>query len=80
MGPLRFELRSIAPEATRIPSYPTGPGVQNKNRNYVEDIFGYFKRDYFRSLRSLPNSAYFFSIIFADSKIASLALKEPSVS
>jgi hypothetical protein len=25
VGPLRFELKSIAPEATRIPSYPTGP-------------------------------------------------------
>ena len=25
MGPPRFELKSIAPEATRIPSYPTGP-------------------------------------------------------
>ena len=25
MGLLRFELRSIAPEATRIPSYPTSP-------------------------------------------------------
>ncbi len=25
MGLLRFELKSITPEATRIPSYPTGP-------------------------------------------------------
>jgi hypothetical protein len=25
VGLLRFELKSIAPEATRIPSYPTGP-------------------------------------------------------
>ena len=25
MGLLRFELKSIAPEATRMPSYPTGP-------------------------------------------------------
>lgn len=25
MGLLRFERKSMAPEATRIPSYPTGP-------------------------------------------------------
>jgi len=25
VGPPRFELESIAPQATRIPSYPTGP-------------------------------------------------------
>ena len=25
VGLLRFELKSMAPEATRIPSYPTGP-------------------------------------------------------
>lgn len=27
MGLLRFELKSIAPEATRMPSYPTGPNL-----------------------------------------------------
>jgi len=27
MGLLRFERKSMAPEATRIPSYPTGPVV-----------------------------------------------------
>jgi len=32
MGLLRFELKSITPEATRIPNYPTGPGFQSKNR------------------------------------------------
>jgi len=30
LGLLRFELKSITPEATRIPSYPTGPNSQNK--------------------------------------------------
>ena len=25
MGPLRFERKSLAPQARRIPSYPTGP-------------------------------------------------------
>jgi hypothetical protein len=25
MGPLRFELKSIPPQGTRMPSYPTGP-------------------------------------------------------
>jgi hypothetical protein len=25
VGPLRFELKSLAPQARRIPSYPTGP-------------------------------------------------------
>ena len=40
MGPPRFELKSIAPEATRIPSYPTGPDLQDKNRKYIKDIFG----------------------------------------
>ena len=28
MGLLRFERKSMAPEATRIPSYPTGPNLQ----------------------------------------------------
>ena len=28
MGLLRFELKSITPEATRIPSYPTGPRIK----------------------------------------------------
>ncbi len=31
MGPLGFEPKSMAPEATRIPSYPTGP-EKEKNR------------------------------------------------
>ena len=30
MGLPRFELKSMAPEATRMPSYPTGPNSQNK--------------------------------------------------
>ena len=38
MGLLRFELKSIAPEATRIPSYPTGPNLQNKNRKCIKDV------------------------------------------
>ena len=29
VGLLRFELKSITPEATRIPSYPTGPELTN---------------------------------------------------
>ena len=28
VGLLRFERKSMAPEATRIPSYPTGPNLQ----------------------------------------------------
>ena len=40
MGPLRFELKSITPEATRIPSYPTGPDLQYKNVKCIKDIFG----------------------------------------
>ena len=32
VGLLRFELKSIAPEATRIPSYPTSPKLQIKIR------------------------------------------------
>ena len=40
MGLLRFELKSMAPEATRIPSYPTGPNIRNQNKTYVEDTFG----------------------------------------
>ena len=40
MGPLRFELKSIAPEATRIPSYPTGPNMKNKNTKLINDFFG----------------------------------------
>jgi len=38
MGLLRFELKSITPEATRIPSYPTGPNSQNKNRKRIKDV------------------------------------------
>ena len=41
MGLLRFELKSMAPEATRIPSYPTGPiFLRIKIDDYVKDIFG----------------------------------------
>jgi hypothetical protein len=29
VGLLRFELKSITPEATRIPSYPTGPEISH---------------------------------------------------
>ena len=29
VGLLRFELKSMAPEATRIPSYPTSPNLNN---------------------------------------------------
>ena len=28
VGLLRFELKSMAPEATRIPNYPTSPNLQ----------------------------------------------------
>ena len=27
MGPPRFELKSIPPQGTRMPSYPTGPNI-----------------------------------------------------
>jgi len=27
VGPPRFELESIPPQGTRMPSYPTGPGI-----------------------------------------------------
>ena len=40
-GLLRFELKSMAPEATRIPSYPTGPIFHTiKIEDYVKYIFG----------------------------------------
>ena len=35
MGLLRFELKSMAPEATRMPSYPTGPRHINAMKNRV---------------------------------------------
>ena len=28
VGPLRFELKSIPPQGTRMPSYPTGPELR----------------------------------------------------
>ena len=34
VGLPRFELKSIAPEATRMPSYPTGPKLNIKMINY----------------------------------------------
>jgi len=30
MGLLRFELKSVTPEATRMPSYPTGPRIKSE--------------------------------------------------
>ena len=39
VGLLRFERKSMAPEATRIPSYPTGPKVlHNKNGKRVKEF------------------------------------------
>ena len=35
VGLLRFELKSMAPEATRMPSYPTGPRHINAIKNRV---------------------------------------------
>ena len=41
MGLLRFELKSMAPEATRIPSYPTGPkSYITKIMKCIKDVFG----------------------------------------
>jgi len=40
MGLLRFELKSVTPEATRIPSYPTGPALQHDNGKKIKDVFG----------------------------------------
>ena len=42
MGLLRFELKSITPEATRIPSYPTGP-VKIENKKSIKIICYLFK-------------------------------------
>jgi len=30
VGPLRFELKSIPPQGTRMPSYPTGPKTEDE--------------------------------------------------
>ena len=39
MGLLRFERKSMAPEATRIPSYPTGPNaLQHKEKKQVKEF------------------------------------------
>jgi hypothetical protein len=39
MGLLRFERKSMAPEATRIPSYPTGPYCsQHKKKKQVKEF------------------------------------------
>ena len=40
VGLPRFELKSIAPEATRMPSYPTGPDLQDKNKKCIKYVFG----------------------------------------
>jgi hypothetical protein len=41
MGLLRFERKSMAPEATRIPSYPTGPlGVARQKEKSDKRVFG----------------------------------------
>jgi len=82
VGLLRFELKSVTPEATRIPSYPTGPKDNFyffKINRPIEIVFGK-KKIYFKLLSCLANSAYFSSRIFADSTIASFAVNDPSVS
>ena len=49
MGLLRFERKSMAPEATRIPSYPTGPkGVTQQKEKTDKRVFG--ERDRFKDL------------------------------
>lgn len=41
MGLLRFERKSMAPEATRIPSYPTGPAGDAKQKEKTDKrVFG----------------------------------------
>ena len=41
VGLLRFERKSMAPEATRIPSYPTGPkGFINQKEKIDKRVFG----------------------------------------
>ena len=41
VGLLRFERKSMAPEATRIPSYPTGPnGVAHQKEKTNKRVFG----------------------------------------
>ena len=42
MGLLRFERKSMAPEATRIPSYPTGPiaGFAQQKEKTDKRVFG----------------------------------------
>ena len=59
MGLLRFELKSMAPEATRMPSYPTGPGLQIKNRNCIEDIFGKIYNYLFKIFKKLTKFSVF---------------------
>ena len=49
VGLLRFERKSMAPEATRIPSYPTGPkGVTQQKEKTDKRVFG--ERDCFKDL------------------------------
>ena len=49
MGLLRFERKSMAPEATRIPSYPTGPkGVIQQKEKTDKRVFG--ERDRIKDL------------------------------
>jgi hypothetical protein len=41
MGLLRFERKSMAPEATRIPSYPTGPtNIEEQKEKTDKRVFG----------------------------------------
>ena len=41
VGLLRFERKSMAPEATRIPSYPTGPkGFTQQKEKTDKRVFG----------------------------------------
>ena len=40
VGLLRFERKSMAPEATRIPSYPTGPAcfLKSKKKKQIKEF------------------------------------------
>jgi len=44
VGPLRFELKSIPPQGTRMPSYPTGP-KQPIHLTFIEKLICKFWKD-----------------------------------